>query len=52
MLAVDVADKPETVTEFLTTKRLTGLHVALTKAFPDDMPQNYACSAESVGRRR
>jgi hypothetical protein len=41
VLAVDVADKPEAVTQFLTTKRLTGLHVALSRAFPDDMPQNY-----------
>jgi thiol-disulfide isomerase/thioredoxin len=41
VLAVDVADSPEAVTQFLTTKRLTGLHVALSKAFPEGMPQNY-----------
>jgi len=41
VLAVDVADSPEAVTQFLTSKRLTGLHVALTKAFPEGMPQNY-----------
>jgi thiol-disulfide isomerase/thioredoxin len=41
VLAVDVADKPEAVRHFLTSKKLTGLHVALTKAFPENMAQNY-----------
>lgn len=41
VLAVDVADNPEAVTQFLTSKRLTGLHVALTKSFPEGMAQNY-----------
>lgn len=41
VLAVDVADSPEAVTEFLTNKKLTGLHIALTKAFPEGMAQNY-----------
>ena len=41
VLAVDVADKPEAVRQFLMSKKLTGLHVALTKAFPEGMAQNY-----------
>jgi thiol-disulfide isomerase/thioredoxin len=41
VLAVDVADSPEAVTQFLASKSLTGLHVALTKAFPEGMAQNY-----------
>jgi len=41
VLAVDVADKPEEVRQFLASKQLTGLHVALTKAFPEGMAQNY-----------
>lgn len=41
VLAVDVADRPEAVRQFLASKRLTGLHVALTKSFPEGMAQNY-----------
>jgi thiol-disulfide isomerase/thioredoxin len=41
VLAVDVGDKPEAVTQFLTSKRLTGLHVVLTKTFPEGMAQDY-----------
>jgi len=41
VLAVDVADKPEAVRQFMTSKELTGLHIALTKAFPEGMAQNY-----------
>ena len=41
VLVVDVADSPEAVTHFLTSKKLTGLHVALTKAFPEGLAQNY-----------
>jgi thiol-disulfide isomerase/thioredoxin len=39
--AVDVADKPETIRKFLTSKHLTGLHVALTKEYPKGFAQNY-----------
>jgi thiol-disulfide isomerase/thioredoxin len=41
VLAVDVADSPEAVTKFLVSKKLTGLHVALAKAFPEGLPQDY-----------
>jgi thiol-disulfide isomerase/thioredoxin len=41
VLALDVADKPQAVRQFLASKQLTGLHVALTEAFPEGMAQNY-----------
>jgi thiol-disulfide isomerase/thioredoxin len=41
VLAVDVGDKPDAVRQFLTSKHLTGLHVALTKEFPKGFAQNY-----------
>lgn len=41
VLAVDVADSPETVAQFLANKRLKGLCVALIKTFPEGMAQNY-----------
>ena len=41
VLAVDVGDKPDAVHQFLTSKHLTGLHVALTKEFPKGFAQNY-----------
>jgi thiol-disulfide isomerase/thioredoxin len=41
VLAVDIADKPVSVRQFLASKELTGLHVALTSDFPEGMAQNY-----------
>ena len=41
VLAVDVGDKPDAVRQFLMSKHLTGLHVAMTKDFPTGLAQNY-----------
>jgi len=41
VLAIDVGDKPDAVRQFLTSKHLTGLHVAMTKVFPEGLAQNY-----------